>query len=599
MAKKNNAGLLAVMGLGLVAAGGAAFYFTQKDDGQKKLPKSTDPKKKLPKTDPKKKLPKTDPKKKLPKTDPKKKLPKTTPPENPTFGNPYQPGRTHEQRNAVLAVSRKPSAHPNGRRGSGATWYTDVAFFESYPRGPLKINPKDPKQRGYVNAWKRINGYVREAIERAKVVPKKKKTDPPKDIPKTGSSHPRIGSPFVPNDEKRNAVLAVSRRPTSHPRGKRRGSRAWEGWLTDVAFFETFPKAPTKINPKSKAHKGFVRAWLRIRSYVRAALASKKTDPKKTTPQTSDGDRMVAGSKVPDRGAEAGNANWVTKAKPATWTTPAPYDRWRSAEPNQAFVDWLTNVAYWGTYPQAPLKLDRKSPKKWINAWVRISRLVKKLAKSRGVRPPATPPKVPPTKKKSTPGPAPGEPAVGIRTNKDDLNSAAEVRNAAIAVVDRHDAHRSKKDVKLTDEVFRQTYPEAPKKLNTAVNGHKKYIDAWVRIRQHVKRGLALRPKLGADPLGQSTDNWRKWAIAMAATSGMRSRGKLAGPYAKAAKHYSTQAGAPVAKRDLGKKAGPHDITLSGLLAEAAQRIPSGKLTEVTRWRSNPSRSFWATNGLF
>jgi hypothetical protein len=630
---KNNTALVAVLGLTLVGAGGAAYYLSQQKKDKKTLPPK-DPKKELPQSkqcppgwvwqpypggggqcvkrttkdptkDPKTKLPKTDPK-----TDPK------IPGNNPTIGNPFRPGRRYEQRNAVLSVSRNPSAHPNGRRrgANRETWATDVAFYETYPRGPLQINPKDAKQSGYVSAWKRMRGYVREALAKKKNLPKTttpKTTTPKTTTPKTKlpkkkdpktTGHPVFGAPYQAGNEKKNAVVAVSRKPTRHPIGKRKsGKQAWEMWLTNVAYWETHPNGPVQINPKFASHKPFMKSWLRTRSFVRSSIAAAKSGTKKTLPaDPKTGDRMVAATKVPDRGLEAANSNWVTKAKPKTWTTPSPYDRWRGASEKQKFVDWLTNVAYWGTYPDAPVRLQKKSPKKWINAWVRINRLVKKLAANRGVTTPSTPPpKIPPTQKIPKADPAPGEPAVGIATNKADLNSAAEVRNAAISVVKNHAKHRAKKDIKLTDEVFRQTYPEAPKKLDSKNGGHKKYIDAWVRIRQHVKRGLALRPKLKSDPLGQSDANWRTWALAMAATSPLRSRVKLARTYAKAAKHYSTKTGSTVAKRDIGSKAGPHDVTLSGLLAEAAIRIPSGKLTEVTKWRGNPARAFWAANGLF
>lgn len=521
------------------------------------------------------------------------------------IGRPFAAGRSNEKKNAVLAVSRKPAAHPNGQRRqrqNDENWYSNLAYWESYPQGPIQIKRRD---KTYADAWKRIRGYVRRVMRDAAA-----KTTPSTKLPpgtKPGARMKIIGAPFKVGNEKHNAVLAVTRKPNSHPNGKRRGSSSGETWYTNVAFWETVgPAGPIKI---AKRDKNNANRWIRIRGYVRTVLKKQVTQPGSTPgsqKQKSVPHGLRPAAKIPDTAQERRNAKTASEGRPSDYpTNPAPYNRWNSGK--QKWLDWLTNVVLWGTYPDSPVKLTKSArDKKYVAAWVRIRKRIGTL----NPKPPAKPrtqsrPAVP------RPQPSPQKPPAKIATSKANKASASEMRNAAIVVADQprsfeKHGERYKKAMKLSDwytnVAYWSSYPEGPKKLSKA-SKDKSYVAAWLRIQRHVKTMLALRRKIpGGNPAGAKGSNadrqWLQWALAMRVSSNLKTPATLASAFRKSAVYFTTPPGRAVL-RSIGEKAGPFVVSLSGLIAEAAVRVPSGKLSSVAKWKTSPTRSFWVTTSLF
>lgn len=334
------------------------------------------------------------------------------------IGPPFQAGE--EGHNAQLACSRGGLSHPNGRiKKNGQKledWYTDVAYWESYPGGPIEIT-KSAAHRPYAQAWLRIRGYVRRclasATRKTKVPPpasraapastsKLPTAQPPRSSTKrsptpspvsTSSSEPTtserrtIGHPFRVGDKEHNARLACEQGGLSHPNGRiKKSGQSLEDWYTDVAYWETYPEAPQALT-SSKAHRPYAKAWLEIRDLVRshlkakvsgvgAAIPSRKATPRRSPEPIPNQQPTVSGA-----GAEARNAALVLVARPAAVRHRGKVVR-RSA--NQKLTDWLTYAAFWATYPEAPQKLDPKGGREhrnWLRAWVRIQGFV-----SRGLR---------------------------------------------------------------------------------------------------------------------------------------------------------------------------------------------------------------------
>lgn len=379
------------------------------------------------------------------------------------------------------------------------------------------------------------------------------------------------------------------------------------------------PKEEPKKEPKKKPR--------RRRRRKKAEL------PKRPPPST----------KFPDYAAEKKWTTWVCQHRPTVYPkNPAPLHRWRGRTPKQKLSDWLTNVAYWEAYPDAPKKI-RRGDRKWSRVWLRMRRAVRGCLAIRKRRTPpvpgpipqkrSAPPKpAPPLPGKDTPAPPP-EPKPG--TARADLRGAAEHRNAAIAVANAayrdalaaqvakargedvglfryKGARRQKLADWLANVAYWITYPKGPYKLDPKDAAHKPYIAAWLRCRKDVGGMLSLNKKLGAakknpvtgadtgDPASRA---WRAWAFAMWATSPYRKVSQLVDTYRKAAGFLGdTAEGRSVVRRDVGTDVktdtGTIRVTTSGLMAEAALRVPSGKLTRTTHWRKSPSRAFFATTTI-
>lgn len=435
----------------------------------------------------------------------------------------------------------------------------------------------------------------------AKVVPSDDGGDdtPPPD-PTLPRDHPTIGRPFVPGqaNELANAKAACSTKPKKHPRGvSQKSSQKLDDWLANVAFWETYPAAPTKLEQGST----FTPAWLRLRNYVRDCLKTggkDKETPKGIVPDTAE--------TFPDRGAEIRNATLVVQTKPRTFAgVSPPYNRQPAGQPDDV---WWTNVAYWQTYPKAPVKLDPKDPaqRKYVDAYRRILGLVRvEIAKGKQKKEHTTPPGGEPTTE---------DPSIA-RPSKDSLSGAAEMRNAAIAAAQQ--PHTFERNVApynawkasnpkqaladwLANVAYWTTYPTAPIKLSATDPSHRPYVQAWVRIRQHIDKALARVRDSGKPEQGLSELGWKQWAAVMTLASGIRTDAALRDAYRKALAYLQSPNGSKVSSRDMGKAlANGQRVTTSGLLAEAATRVPIGKLTELTHWRENPSRAFWTANGMF
>lgn len=149
----------------------------------------------------------------------------------------------------------------------------------------------------------------------------------------------------------------------------------------------------------------------------------------------------------------------------------------------------------------------------------------------------------PPPKKPKTENGLPGLP-------KFSKAGGAERRNAAFAVNARPKTFkakdgtvRKKSDKQkarfwLADVTYWNTYPKGPVKIDPTNPAHEGYAKAWTRILGHVDRMLkiwpALRktnPILPDSPFENTHANWRRWALAMAVSSAIRSPAGLASAY--------------------------------------------------------------------
>lgn len=456
------------------------------------------------------------------------------------------------------------------------------------------------------------------------------KATPPTSKPPPGTRNKTIGEPYRPGraNEKRNAVIACNRNPKKHPNGKVRGTRPQDVWLADVAYWETNDSGPLLIDPKK--HRKYAQSWTRIYNYVKECIAKKraaeeakrrpkpKTEPPKPPPPPKP--EAPKGPKIPDLAAERRNADYAVRHEPKTSNRPKPYDRQKGTS-EKSHLTWLTNWAYWQTYPTGPTRIT-KEPKDRVfaKAWLRIRDLVNEgwaQKKAAALPPPPPPPPPAPPPEKRSPAPAPvAPPPPKLSTSKSDLAAAAERRNAALVVTTRpteyprlSKKYRGGKGYKLenwlTNVAYWSTYPEGPTRLDPKDATHKPYIAAWVRIRNYVRGMLALHKKLPKEsPLGvsnaEANRNWIAWALAMWASSDLRTAPALADAYTKATRYLATtEAGKRLVRRDVGSKAGPLTVTASGLTAAGAIRVPTGELTAVANWRNNPSRAFWTTTTIY
>jgi hypothetical protein len=440
---------------------------------------------------------------------------------------------------------------------------------------------------------------------------KKKKGGKKKDItPKKDDvrpkAYPSIGAPYRPGkaNEGHNAVLVCKRQPLRHPRGlKRRGGQRLDDWYTNVAFWETYPKAPTKLSAKDPAQKAYRHAWMRLRGKVRKCLTTpkKKGGGEKIKPTTP-----KEGTKFPDRVAEIRNSQAVVDHRPTSFPrNPSPHNKRGSG---QTEADWLANVAYWTTYPDAPVRITpAKEHRKFVTVWKRIHGLVsvnllhankKEDSKKGGVTP-------------KDPGPTMDEPPIG-KPPAGSQAGATEMRNAAIVAVDAPTTYPknaapynvwkgSNKNQKLNDWLanvaYWATYPTGPVVLKKSDT---KYVQAWLRIRKYIDQAqAAAKGAKGKPPIPVPENAWKKFAAAMALSSDVRSSAAVA-KHAKAGFGYLSNRGKPIAKRDINDPLpGGGMVMPSGLTAASAVYSKAGRLSDLAKWRPKPPRAFWVANGLF
>ncbi len=341
--------------------------------------------------------------------------PETKPPpagtRNKTIGLPYMRGRANEKRNAVISCNRNPKSHPNGRtRGSRPqdVWLTDLAYWETNDLGPIRIDTGNKTHAKYQNSWARIFSHVKDCIakKRAKKVadaaaakaaakpqPPKKKSPPPP-IPKP-STPP---GPKIPDleAERRNAIIAVRTEPTSSglakPYDRQRGSSEKNHmvWLSNWAYWRTYPTAPLKISEPKGKDRVWALAWLRVRDYVRDGLAAKKrgqTPPQPAPappppPAPRPADPRPAPPSLPPptlKTSKSDIAAATERRNAAIYVVdrPTSYPRLnKSYRPGRGYQlrYWLTNLAYWTTYPEGPtaLKPADATHKPYIAAFKRI-----------------------------------------------------------------------------------------------------------------------------------------------------------------------------------------------------------------------------------
>jgi hypothetical protein len=526
----------------------------------------------------------------------------TTPKGHPTIGEPYRPGRANEEHNAAVAADKKPTAHPVGLsqgKQDQVQWLANVAYWESYPLAPVKIPAGDSE---WARAWIRLRDMIAKALKvKPGETPKKNdKTDK-----KTGL-FPTLGAPYRPGSDQEgaNAKLAVKLLPKTHPRGESQGSKDLATWLTNVAYWEVWPAAPTKItDPKG----GLAASWKRIFAAVKAALATttptKKTTPsttpkttptKKTTPSTTP--KTTPTKKTTPSTTPGGEPGWYPgdlqrNVKKAVDEKTSSYAG-RTPKPTDKAIDWLTNVAYWATWPSAPLKIpkgDKTNAKKWLQArdavaayagtstkkttpqkttptkqttpsaraW-KAGDLGNNVAKTvdekileydgRTAKPtdkaidwfanvaywatwPSAPLKIPKGDKANAKkwiqardavsayaggGKVSGEPPESPTLPRDSSVGAEEIRNAALAV----DSTDRGPDFirRAATEAFNATYPQAKRDNAHAL--------AAKRVLAHVQRGAALAKKLGPPPANWPHKDGKRWtpfAIALACSSALRS----------------------------------------------------------------------------
>jgi hypothetical protein len=68
---------------------------------------------------------------------------------------------------------------------------------------------------------------------------------------------------------------------------------------------------------------------------------------------------------------------------------PVRYKTRRKAA-SQSSADWIANVAYWATYPEAPVKIA-KGDRQWANVWLRVRGIVGRMLDRRKGLPLANP----------------------------------------------------------------------------------------------------------------------------------------------------------------------------------------------------------------
>lgn len=105
--------------------------------------------------------------------------------------------------------------------------------------------------------------------------PKPTPTPPPRPSPEPAPKKPpKAKLSKVGAAERRNAALAVVAQPDTHQERnmRRRAGQSLADWLANCAYWDTYPNAPLKLDPKKRTHKNYIRAWIRIRGYVERGL---------------------------------------------------------------------------------------------------------------------------------------------------------------------------------------------------------------------------------------------------------------------------------------------------------------------------------------
>jgi len=194
------------------------------------------------------------------------------------------------------------------------------------------------------------------------------------------------------------------------------------------------------------------------------------------------------------------------------------------------------------------------------------------------------------------------------------LAGATERRHAAGVVVEKpetfppRDKTRGGKDLGdwLADVAYWSAYPDGPTAIDPKNRSHKKYVDAWVRLRAYVGRGLTLEPKLGLHPINPNApqvghENWRRWALAVAFSSELRTADVLRSAYPKAW-HYIMldPAGVQWQTSLVKKRISGLPITLEGLMADASvylSRLPKDQAhRELLKWPETATKAFASAN---
>lgn len=208
------------------------------------------------------------------------------------------------------------------------------------------------------------------------------------------------------------------------------------------------------------------------------------------------------------------------------------------------------------------------------------------------------------------PAPVPGK----LQIKPSLLAGGKERRNAAIAVVGKPETFpprertRGGKDLGdwLADVAFWSTYPDAPTTLDPKSRAQKKYVQAWVRIRAYVGRGLTLEPQLGAHPINPAApqkgqDDWRRWALAVAFATELRTAEALRSAFAKAWNYCLLDVDGVRWVTSLVKKSvSGHRITLEGLMADAAvwlSKLPKAEAhAQLLLWPQTATKAFGSAN---
>ncbi len=71
---------------------------------------------------------------------------------------------------------------------------------------------------------------------------------------------------------------------------------------------------------------------------------------------------------------ELKNCHYVAVTQPLDYpANPPPFHKKKTG---QSILDWLTNVAYWMTYPDAPIQINAQQHPQWVHVWLRIQKCV-------------------------------------------------------------------------------------------------------------------------------------------------------------------------------------------------------------------------------
>ena len=222
-----------------------------------------------------------------------------------------------------------------------------------------------------------------------------------------------------------------------------------------------------------------------------------------------------------------------------------------------------------------------------------------------------------PRQPRHNPQPEPSvDPPPPKANKKDKIAGGTERRNSALTLVLQPTSHsrgvqRGENQALadwLADVAYWNTYPDAPTKIDPNNAGHKRYVKAWLRIRQYIGKGLTLLPNLGKHPVRPEApqaahDNWHRWALAVSFSSPLRTAGQLRSGFKKAW-HYVLldPNGIKWQHQHLTKRVGGLMVDIDGLLAEAAVwhsavSYPEAHRT-LQRWPETLTKAFASANNI-